>query len=391
VGRGRLLVRGAVAHLLGKGDPILMVNQTRKIDSIQVLRGLAALAVVGVHVKYKCELLFNRPVIDWYNIGNIGVDIFFVISGFIMAYTSIRTFETMESSVNPSSKNISGPERKNLGGAISFLIKRIQRVLPLYWFYTLCALAIFVVAPGQVNKSGGETVVFESFFLMPTTGVYLVRNGWTLTYEMFFYLLFAGIVFAFPRGGFSLLVMTMVSLVLMGVAFELEGPFFKITTSPLLLEFVIGIVIYGLYARGHCFFIPGILSVLVAIALMIFANWEIMQQTVPRVVLYGMPAGLITYGLLAIESRVRFPKFFLLLGNSSYSLYLSHAFVLAGLAAVFTKLDITRYFGTTSIGVTMVLTAIFGGLLSFWFIETPLQTAIKTWGKKPGVSAAGKC
>ena len=127
---------------------------TSKIDSIQLLRFLAALAVIGVHL----------PLI---NAGGFGVDIFFFISGFIISYVTIR-------------------------GRDHFLLKRIIRVVPIYWLLTFGVFGLAAIAPTLLNNTTADLVhLAKSLFFVPFdkngSGLFPVLFvGWTLNYEMFF-------------------------------------------------------------------------------------------------------------------------------------------------------------------------------------------------------------
>ena len=99
------------------------------------------------------------------------MELFFIISGFIMCHTT----------------QSSQGRWKDVG---HFMVNRFTRILPLYWLLTALALVVFLIAPDKVNSSGGDTKIWQSFLLVPSEGKFLIMNGWTLTYEFFFYLLF---------------------------------------------------------------------------------------------------------------------------------------------------------------------------------------------------------
>ena len=123
--------------------------------SIQYLRGVAALLVVLHHISHKGRQ-YDVSSLNWLNIGNSGVDLFFIISGFIMCYTT-------------HNRNIL---------FLEFIKLRFQRILPLYWLFTTLALVVYWVAPQYINSSGGETGILASYLLLPTGERYLVNNGW---------------------------------------------------------------------------------------------------------------------------------------------------------------------------------------------------------------------
>lgn len=140
---------------------------------IQYLRGIAVSWVIIYHAMAMIAVSSYFP----YPVGSFGVDIFFVISGFIMWIT------TTQKEITP----------------ISFFKARLFRVFPLYWIFTVVLLiSIFAVPSAFINQRSFDIAfMIKSFFLIPTynpdvgdiTPVYTI--GWTLVYEMFFYIIFA--------------------------------------------------------------------------------------------------------------------------------------------------------------------------------------------------------
>nr|WP_241517538.1 acyltransferase [Serratia marcescens] len=135
-----------------------------KLTSLQWLRAVAVLLVVGWHVMVKANVL-NITSEQYFAIGNAGVDLFFLISGFIMAYTL-----------------------HNQEDGYIFFIKRIARILPLYWLFSLAALIVYLYNPNMVNSHAEYTTIFNSFTLFPVENhAMLIDVGWTLRYEFVFY------------------------------------------------------------------------------------------------------------------------------------------------------------------------------------------------------------
>ena len=145
-----------------------MIYDGSLLYSINILRFIAASFVLLSHIENKVYQ-YNILSLEWYRFRGPGVDIFFVMSGFIICLTTAR-------------KDIT---------PIKFLKGRMQRILPLYWFFTTLALFIFLYNPALVNKTGGYTNVIASYFLIPGEHKFLVHNGWTLSYDVYFYIIFA--------------------------------------------------------------------------------------------------------------------------------------------------------------------------------------------------------
>ena len=180
-----------------------------QLQGIQALRAIAALLVVFGHAAHEAEAIAARvgvPAIDpsflyW----GSGVDIFFVISGFIMVHTSAELFG------RPGAWRI-------------FLGRRIARIVPLYWLLTSLLLIGSLFVPQLLNVPIGDWQhILASYLFIPSLrGGSEIRPvmalGWTLNFEMFFYLLFAGAMFLPLRRGMAALAVTLLGLALIGMA-----------------------------------------------------------------------------------------------------------------------------------------------------------------------------
>lgn len=336
--------------------------------SIQYLRGLAAILVLFHHVVNKGAQYAGDPV-GWFKVGPLGVDLFFIISGFIMCYTTA--------------------DKAGRKGAVpQFLKNRFIRILPLYWALTLAGTAVFLLFPDKVNIGGGETRILESFLLLPTDGGFVIKNGWTLSYEFFFYFLFSlGLLLPAKRG----LLMTATILLVLPLSGMLWGaggfsstgttnPWFHFLTDPILLDFIGGILIFEIYSRWNR--IPLLFS-LVLIAMGVFLG-ILLNQGVHGWIPFG-EGGLTTLcfasGVVFLESRLRKKElpFLTLLGDASYSLYLVHPFALAGGAIILSWLGFSRGPWTTVFVLTLLAGALVTGVLCYFWLEKPLTRWVKNY------------
>lgn len=328
---------------------------------IQYLRGIAALMVVLHHARNPEPWLYNP--LEGVNIGALGVDIFFVISGFIM-YTAARDEPVFE-----------------------FYKRRIIRVVPLYWLATLVP-----VADGLADGDGFWLGAFvRSLLFIPFyNGMYdgeiwpLLVPGWTLNYEMFFYLIF-GLAIAVGQP-VLLLTMVMGTLVATGYASRFENAALLTYTSPLLLEFVggvwLGVAFRRFSFRGLAPLFP------LGFAALLGGHW----LELPRIVEAGLPAMLIVTGALGLEAsglgaRSAIGK---LVGDASYSIYLSHTLLIPPINWVFASLPLTGlaqfilYVGS----VFAIATA--GGIVIHWLVEKPLTRALNKKFATARVAPAGQ-
>lgn len=328
-------------------------------DSIQALRGIAALLVLAFHLFTVEEKYFGTHVVPSIlgRFGTCGVDLFFVISGFVMVETTSRKFGVP-------------------GASATFLFRRAARIYPVYWLYSLVVLAVFLVMPQWVNASGGHAVnLLTSFTLFPASTMPLLQQAWTLTYEMFFYLVFAIILLVAKRNHLILWLAgwTLITLVLAITLRPVAGPVGAVPSDPIVLEFIGGCVIALIYRTiGR-----GAALGLIALAVLFFAVVVLRSHSADatialRAVNFGIPAGLIVLGAVAFENRsTRRPaKILQMIGDASYSIYLSHILVISAVARVGARL-FPHAIALTS--VLCILIAIVVGYLSFRIVETPIH------------------
>ena len=156
--------------------------------SVQALRGFAVIGVILMHVPlYLANKLQVPDVLPQFMIGAAGVDVFFVISGFVMVYASERLF------ARP-------------GATRTFLLRRAARIVPMYWIASTILLAnILLRFPSLSAATGGSSwdYVVTSYLFFPSvradgSDMPLLAVGWTLFYEAFFYLVFGLLIFL-PR------------------------------------------------------------------------------------------------------------------------------------------------------------------------------------------------
>ncbi len=292
---------------------------------IQVFRGIAALAVALHHSAHRVQALPDvvgavQPF--WLGrfvnmeVGAVGVDLFFVISGFIMTYTTPRA-----AAPRP------GP----------FLRRRFIRIYPLYWICSFIALAVLASRWVQGMKYG-PLAIAQSLLLYPTLYQDSVRpvllpQGWTLIYEVIFYLLFAATL-RWSRPRQTLLVCGLLGALfgaarLLPVGHELR----VLLSDQILFEFVLGMFLGVLLCEYRVALPPRVAFATTALGLALLAPSAFVPAydwSVPRLLKFGLPAVLIIGGLLLHpgQSRWPMPRFLRFLGDASYSVYLVHTIVL---------------------------------------------------------------
>lgn len=291
------------------------------INSIQILRGIAALLVVYAHIEFMNV-----------KIGNFGVDIFFVISGFIIAYMV--------------SKDIS-----------SFLYRRIVRIIPLYYSMTLFTAALAIAKPGWFKHVivNAETLIKSLLFIpyrLHDSGPVL-SLGWTLNMEMFFYAVTFVCILVFDQK-LSVWACQLLLFVLV-IVFQFVEPFsypIAFYSQGIVLEFVLGSLLYYIW-KNQTLSRNSLLRTLfislgaAALPFMCYADYALKYD---RLFIFGFPAFFLANAMLMLEPYInkenRFIQTAILIGDASYAMYLAHPFIIYA----FIRLIFAR-FPTTSIPI----------------------------------------
>ncbi len=341
--------------------------------NIQGLRAIAALMVFASHLFWDIIPMrthWAKPYAG--SIGQSGVDIFFVISGFIIYNVARRSAAQL---------NIVGRGR----AVYEFAMKRIIRIYPLYWTVLgAAALIMMAVPPGSMAKKP----LLELLFLVDSIPNFRVQAAWTLTFEVYFYAVTALSIFLFPKRIFAGLLVWFVLIgcaAMLGKVFGLSIPL-NYVFAPILLEFLLGIAVGLLVERGETRFHGA--AIWIGVVWMLIGSWDLQttggqaaQSYLWRLACWGLPAALIVYGTVTLETRNAWimPRILQYLGNASYSIYLWHAVVFIGVAALFEHLGWVGVVNRSLLAVSMGIIGLGAGLLSYHFLE------------KPSLRLLGKC
>lgn len=286
------------------------IGNNGTIKSIQILRAIAALSVVYVHCTTAGDYKFPSA-------GSFGVDIFFVISGFIIAYMVSRNTE-------------------------DFLIKRIIRIWPLYILATIAMAMTVALFPNLIHSTTVSISGFiKSVLFIPgpeNRGSPVLGQGWTLNFEMLFYVSMALCV-AFIKNKKYIAVICAGALVLFLIMLHLvniDSYILTVYKNGLMPEFIFGILLYYAYSfyynRKHGK--TGIVKTMVFVTMAVISylymgyseitGFSIMKN---RNINWGIPALAIVAAVLFLENDIkenRLVKFFVWMGEASYAMYLFH-------------------------------------------------------------------
>ena len=344
--------------------------------SIQALRGMSVMGIVFIHVQFYFSAKFGMPgFLPQFNIGAACVDVFFVISGFIMVYASERLFGQP-------------------GGMRTYFLRRIARIVPMYWAATTVILIYLVLQYGSVGAAmGGASLsyVIASYAFIPYATTFhpsgwptpLHGVGWTLNYEMFFYTLF-GLCIALSR---RMLMLVLSSLFCMLIAVhylwaDLPNPW-AFWSNPLIIEFVFGMLIAGAYREGIR--LRGWLAHALVFCALAVLGWSWYQahffdpSSWLRVPIWGVPALLIVGGFALSDKPVArnlFWRTFGFLGDASYSIYLVHTITLGVPRLLFSRwIDPTVWPWFYVAAMLAVMMA--ASLLFYLYVEKPVIAALQ--------------
>jgi exopolysaccharide production protein ExoZ len=339
----------------------MLQPQAKTLVNLQIARFFAALSVAVVHLQHEIsKTLTHSPnqltPFLWFPWG-FGVDIFFVLSGFVMILTS--------------SKLGGGP-----ADASEFFKRRFERVTPLYWIFT--GVMLLAMAASGMRSEIAASHVLASLLYMPIPGPTGAINpilsvGWTINYEMFFYAVFSLTLLLPIRRSRNVLFITLATLVVIGaIVPSLPQPWLY-WTRPILLEFLVGCALGVAYIKGKRLSLTlSVGLICVAFALLFAASaQEIAEGQAYRWWCLGIPASLIV-AALAFSRQLKdqgIVRVLHLLGDASYALYLVHPFVIAGSAIIWRKLNIPSI-------AAFVLFALLASVIGSWIVHRVIEKPI---------------
>ncbi|MCS5814947.1 acyltransferase [Klebsiella pneumoniae subsp. pneumoniae] len=321
-----------------------------ELNQIQWLRAIAAILVVITHFTgkpYSVKLLDHE-----FSSGAIGVDIFFIISGFIMMYVSDLKKQY----------------------PIKFILNRFIRILPVHYFFLFILIIIFLIKPDMINSSVSKTYVWESFLLVPALrndAEYLNPVIWTLCYEMMFYLIFC-VSLNLKNLTTSAIATTLVisAIVFSGFFYKGDNIYISAATDSISLEFCYGMLLYVFYKKGFLTFhwlLPLMLSIILYFVLKQFDFY--------RFIKLGIPSALIFISFLNMKnSKITFLNF---LGKISYEIYICHIMVISASYLILFRLGVFNIFAYATL--TSVLILISAYLINIFISNKALSLKKEIW------------
>ena len=325
------------------------------LRSLQILRFVAATSVVYYHITF--------------TFGTFGVDIFFVLSGFVIALV------------------VSNNQKPSL-----FAINRVSRIIPIYWLLTTVLLMIIILAPNLIHETHISNANFwnylRSLFFIPFyNGIEmkpLLQLGWTLNYEMFFYLL-VWIAIFITRHSLIFVSALLIFLFLIFAFLIQDRPSSNFLGNDIILEFVLGIIAYKIYSSSLLKNISlFILSFIVIACFCLMIYFQIKDFDTSRLLYYGLPSFFIVLCSVGLENYLSHYKnyivsFFVKMGDASYSTYLSHWYVVVFCRKILSeRLEIYNFYSHIGVVLTLIISLIVGQII-YKIADKPFNFALKKY------------
>jgi exopolysaccharide production protein ExoZ len=354
-----------------------------QMKGLQVLRAIAACAVVYSHAYNRAErswtadigrsTLDRLPVVTQF--GHFGVDLFFILSGFLMMYLHREAFGRP-------------------GAWRDFLMRRIARIVPLYWTLSTLALALLLIIPQAFSYHKGVELpwVLGCYLFIPIPmrdgfAIPVIGAGWTLDFEMYFYALFT--VALLSRRGLALLFVVLTLSTTIGLAFSLQHPLQQLVTAPMLLDFLMGAIVALAVARWQVPPRTARTLMYVAVVLIIAGSFayvnippvdtQFAPADVTRIWTWGIPCTLLVASVVWWNPRCEglVGHALVTVGDASYSIYLFQVFALPAIAIVLRKMHAPSLLPVDVAIALLWLLSCAAGIGCWAFLERPLTARLK--------------
>ncbi|WP_304072377.1 acyltransferase [Maricaulis maris] len=330
-----------------------------EIIELQYLRAIAVLLVVVGHLHQAGVRFLGTDLLGPVGyVGFAGVDVFFVISGFII-HTLYRT------ATRP------GP---------SYALKRLNRIFPLYWIFTGLSVVGYLVLDDSLSRGMGELDWVASLTLLPTGQPPLLLVGWTLTHELYFYLVYGLVLFLPPRWRRAALgLWALLTVAAMAGLIDTNHPWSALALSGFNLQFIAGIALAEFRERLSAFRWPALITLFIGAGLAM--SWTIrhgldgLAIADIRVLAFITLAIGLVWTVLAWQPR--WPKLLAAIGDWSYAIYLGHLLVIGVAARVLAGLLPHGPVSTLILFAGGLVASLALGLIVYRLVETPLLNAGK--------------
>ena len=340
-------------------------NAKRPIQSLQVFRGLAALAVVAHHTVLSTEAFIGKVpdlLARVLNLGYLGVDFFFVLSGFIIMFAHMGDESTLSSV-----------------GRYSF--KRLVRVFPAYLPISIALIVLYAWLPGLSASADRGYSLLSSLLLLPADGPPALSVAWTLVHELMFYTVF--LLFFISRRWLAAGLLTWAALILLSQQIWSPTGWFRYPLSVLNIEFMLGVLAAGVVKTwvsrsrlAHGWGWVPVSGFLVVCLGLVMISGEL--STYPRLVFaFGLALIIVGSAMREQSSQLYWPGWLLMMGNASYSIYLVHNPLLSVTQRLASRLGLA-WGGGMLFGVVC---SVLAGYVYYLVVERPALRFFQNYSK----------
>lgn len=338
------------------------IKRSQRIQSLQVFRGVAALAVVMFHCMLSTQAFISEQhgkFITLLNMGYLGVDFFFVLSGFIIMHAHMNDVHEIRAMK-------------------VYIFKRLVRIYPTYLPIGIIMIVLYASLPSLSASGGRNFSLLSSIFLIPTSLPPALPVAWTLIHELMFYTVFLLFFVSLRWLTFGLMLWGI--LILIGLPYGVTG-WLHYAFNPVNLEFILGVGAACLFNLKRALFdnyrtiivIAGGIITTGSLILMIEFGGEL--ALLRLVTAFGLVLIIIGVSLYEIAGILKWPTLSLLIGNASYSIYLIHNPLLSITPRLFGKL----HFGWTFALILGILISLCAGIIYYFVVERSCQRFFKRY------------
>ncbi len=357
---------------MSQGAPKMLPSRgPATYHNLQALRGVAIILVVLLHLA-NAEPLYGHgsTALSVFSIlGAAGVDLFFVISGFVMATITRGTF-------------------RKKGSLPLFLYSRAARIYPPYWVFSLAVLAAHLLVPSLGDPQRWREIdITRSLLLLPQDRMPILVVAWTLVLELYYYCgvalslllperFFVGVVLAWAGS------VTVMNLVFPRLA--AEPGLAALVLFPLTIEFIAGCLLARIVHAGHrrwgaAFFTLGAMLLPALYAVYFACRPGQLPSAWERLALFGIPSVMMVYGACGMElaGAVRLPRFLMSVGDRSYTVYLTHVPVIVTVSQLYNRVAGAGHADPIVAGMLRIAAVGAVGAAGYAVVEQPLHRAMR--------------
>ena len=329
------------------------------LTGLQIGRAIAAVMVVLCHASLGTLQFYGIAFNNFWSFGHIGIDFFFVLSGFIIYW-------------------VHADNDLNAGSARSYTVKRLSRIYPPYLPVSIGLLVAYTFVPSlSVSDVNREIGVLTSLFLIPTAKAPALTVAWTLMHEMLFYCSFL-LLYAFGKKVLLYFYLAWAAAMVFFHAAGQDMLYVRFLLNPHNLQFLFGVGCAMLVKRqmvSPISFVPGAILLLIYVGTRELERFDL--DFIWQKAYLGLAFAMIIIGLCSVEKRLSYPRFLVFLGAASYSIYLVHNPAISIANRLVPMVFSPQLVSAEVIWLVVVAVSILASVAYFIIVERPLHRLLR--------------